>query len=498
MTTSTRATTGPTAPPARQALTLALTAVAFFMVVLDALVVVTALPSIHRSLGGSLGTLQWTVNAYNMAFGAGIITAAALGDRLGRRRVYTAGLALFTAASGACALAPDLGLLITARAVQGLGAAVITPLSLTILTSAFPANRRGAIIGIWGGISGLGVAAGPLIGGAVTQGLSWHWVFWVNVPVGVAAVIGARLRLPESHGPRTRLDVPGLALASAGAAALIWALVQGSQGGWTSGEVLAGLPLGAVLLGAFLAWETRARQPMIPLGLFRVRSFSAAVAAIFLTGAAIYSAAFLTSEFFQLARGDSPLAAGLRFLPWTAAPLLIAPLAGALSDRVGARALMVPGLLMQAAGFAWIVVLAGSGSSYIAYLAPFVIAGVGVSMAIPTTTAAALNAVEPATLGKASAIVNTLRQFGAVFGIAIATAIFNSRGSLAGPAAVTSGYRPALAAAAGFSVLGALAALAVRRASRRADAPATKAPPVASARAAETVPEAPAYPALRG
>jgi EmrB/QacA subfamily drug resistance transporter len=469
MTASTRvgapAEAAPGASSPRQALILALTAVAFFMVVLDALVVVTALPSIHRSLGGSVGTLQWTVNAYNMAFGAGIITAAALGDRLGRRRVYTAGLALFTVASAACALAPDAGLLITARAVQGLGAAVITPLSLTILTTAFPAGRRGAIIGIWGGISGLGVAAGPLIGGAVTQGLSWHWVFWVNVPVGIAAVASARLRLPESRGPRTRLDIPGLALVSAGAAALIWAVVRGSQAGWSAGPVLAGLALGAVLVGAFLAWEGFwAEQPMIPLGLFRTRSFSAAVAATFLTGAAIYSAAFLTSQFFQFALGDSPLATGLRFLPWTAAPLLVAPVAGALSDRAGPRALMVPGLLLQGAGFAWIVVLAGSHAGYAAYLLPFIAAGVGVSMAIPTTAAAALNAVAPTALGKASAVLNTLRQFGAVFGIAIVTAIFTSRGSLAGPAAVTSGYRPALAAAAGFSVLGALAALGARRA----------------------------------
>jgi EmrB/QacA subfamily drug resistance transporter len=460
---TTRTTASPGAAPSRQTLTIALTSVAFFMVVLDALVVVTALPSIHRSLGGSLGTLQWTVNAYSMAFGAGIITAAALGDRLGRRRVYTAGLAVFTVASAACALAPDVGLLITARAVQGLGAAVITPLSLTILTSTFPAERRGAIIGIWGGISGLGVAVGPLVGGAVTQGLSWHWVFWLNVPVGVAAVAGARLWLPESRGPRTRLDVPGLVLVSAGAAALIWALVQGSQSGWTGGRVLLGLILGAVAIAVFLAWESRAAQPMIPLGLFRTASFSAAVAAGFLTGAAIYAAAFLTSQFFQLAVGDSPLATGLRFLPWTAAPLLVAPLAGALSDRVGARVLIVPGLLLQAAGFAWIVALAGSAGSYARYLAPFIIAGVGVSMAIPATSAAALNAVAPASLGKASAIFNTLRQFGAVFGIAIGTAIFNSKGSLAGPAAVTSGYRPAMAAAAGFSALGAVVAVAIRR-----------------------------------
>jgi MFS family permease len=263
---------------------------------------------------------------------------------------------------------------------------------------------------------------------------------------------------------------------SAGAATLIWAVVQGSQAGWTGTGVRAGLALGAVLLGGFLIWETRAPQPMIPLALFRVRSFSAAVAAVFLLGASIYAAAFLTSEFFQLGWGDSPLTAGLRFLPWTAAPLLIAPLAGALSDRIGARLLMAVGLLLQAAGFAWIVVLAGSGAGYTAYLAPFIIAGVGVSMAIPTIPAAALNAVDPSALGQASAILNTLRQFGAVLGIAVATAIFNSSGSLAGPAAVTSGYRPALAAAAGFSVIGALAALAVRRTRGPALTQATTAP----------------------
>ncbi|MBO0728243.1 MAG: DHA2 family efflux MFS transporter permease subunit, partial [Acidimicrobiaceae bacterium] len=447
-----------------QATTVLLTAVAFFMVVLDALVVVTALPSIHRSLGGSLGTLQWTVNAYNMAFGAGIITAAALGDRLGRRRVYVSGLALFTLASAACALAPGTSLLIASRAVQGLGAAIITPLSLTILTAAFPAERRGAIIGIWGGISGLGVAAGPLIGGAVTQGLSWHWVFWVNVPVGVAAVIGAKVFLPETRGARVRLDIPGLALVSAGAAALIWAVVEGSQRGWSDGQVVGGLLLGAVAIAIFLLWEARAAEPMIPLGLFRVRSFSAAVGATFLLAASIYSAAFLTSQFFQFSFGDSPLATGLRFLPWTATPLLVAPIAGAISDRVGARTLMVPGLLMQGAGFAWIVALAASHARYPAYVAPFVLAGVGISMAIPTSSAAALNALPPEALGKASAILNTLRQFGAVFGIAAVTAVFNAHGSLAGPAAVTDGFRPALATAAGFSLLAASAALAVRRA----------------------------------
>jgi len=353
-------------------LTVLLTSVAYFMVTLDALVVLTALPSIHRDLGGGIGTLQWTVSAYNIAFGAAILTAAALGDRLGRRRVYLAGLALFTAASAACALAPDAGLLIAFRAVQGAGAATVLPLGLTLLTSAFPVERRGAVVGIWGGIAGLAVAAGPLVGGAITQALSWHWIFWVNVPIGAVAVLSGRLRLAESFGPRARLDVPALVLVSAGAG--------------------------------------------------------------------------------------------------------IAPVAGALSDKVGARALAVPGLIMQAAGFAWIVALAGGSSGYGSYVPPFVIAGVGISMALPCVTASGLNAVPPPMLGKAAGTLNTVQQFGAVFGIAVVTAVFNAEGSLASGAAVTSGFRPALGAAVGSSVLAAVIGSRLARRPRATVGPTAQAP----------------------
>jgi len=444
-------------------LTVLLTAVAYFMVALDALVVVTALPSMHRELGGGIGTLQWTVNAYTVAFGAGILTAPALGDRLGRRRMYVTGLLLFTAASAACALAPDATVLVACRAVQGLGAAIVMPLGLTLLTSAFPAQRRGAVVGIWGGIAGLAVACGPLIGGAITQGLSWHWIFWVNVPVGIVAAIGARLRLAESRGPAARLDVPALILVSGGVGVLIYGLVEGGQAGWGSGPNVAGLAGGAVLLLGFVWREASAAEPMIPLGLFRRGAFSAAVGTQFLMAASIFSAAFLISQFFQLGLGDSPLGTGLRFLPWTATPLLVAPVAGALSDRIGARALIVTGLIMQGAGFGWLVWLAGHGAGYGSYVVPFLLAGTGISMALPCVTAAGLNAVPAALLGKAAGTLNTMQQFGAVFGIAIATAVFNSSGSLAGAAAVSSGYRPALTAAAALSVLGALAALGIRR-----------------------------------
>jgi EmrB/QacA subfamily drug resistance transporter len=444
-------------------LTILLTSVAYFMVALDTLVVVTALPSIHRDLGGNVGTLQWTVNAYVLAFGAGIITAAALGDLIGRRRMYVLGLALFTAASAACALAPDIPVLIACRAVEGLGAATIMPLGLTLLTSAFPAERRGAVVGIWGGVAGLAVASGPLIGGAVTQGLNWHWIFWVNVPVGILAATGSRLRLAESRGPATRLDLPALVLVAAGVGTLTWGLVQAGQAGWGSTQTLAGLAVGVAAMAAFVSWERRAAAPMIPLGLFRSGVFSAAVATQFLTGASIYAAAFLTSQYFQFALGDSPLGTGLRFLPWTATPMVIAPIAGAVFDKTGARPLIVPGLLMQAAGFAWIVSVAAHSTGYASYVAPFILAGVGVSMVFPCVSAAGLNSVSPASLGKAAGVLNTAQQFGAVFGIAVATTVFNANGSLATAAAIVSGYRPALAVCAGISALGAVTALGLRR-----------------------------------
>jgi len=433
------------------------------MVTLDTLVVVTALPSIHRTFGGGIATLQWTVSAYTIAFGAGILSAAAIGDRLGRRRVYVVGLALFTAASGACALAPDASWLISFRAVQGLGAAIVMPLSLTILTSAFPAEKRGTVVGIWGGIAGVAVAAGPLIGGGITQALSWHWIFWVNVPIGVVATLGAALRLPESHGPRARLDVPALVLVSGGVGVLIWGLVQGGQDGWGTSQNLIGLLIGAAMLVGFVWWEGRAHEPMIPLGLFKRISFSSAVMTQFFMAAAIFSAAFLTSQYFQFARADSPLGTGLRFLPWTATPLVIAPIAGTLSDRIGARALIVPGLMMQAFGFGWIVHLATTSSSYTSFVVPFLIAGVGISMALPSVTAGGLNAVPPELLGKAAGTLNTTQQFGAVFGVAVVTAVFNAHGRLVTPTAVTSGYHSALAVSAGASLLGAFVALGIRR-----------------------------------
>ena len=490
MTTETLTT--PATGNSRQTLTVLLTCVANFMVTLDALVVVTALPSIHRSLGGGITTLQWTLTAYTMAFGAGIVTGAELGDRFGRRRIYMFGLGTFTLASALCALAPNAGLLIGFRVLQGVGAACVMPLGMTLLTSAFPPERRGVVVGLWQGIAGLAVASGPLVGGALTQGASWHWIFWVHGPVGIVAAIGARVYLKESHGPRNQLDLPALVMVTAGVGLLIWGVVSGGQNGWGSSDNVIGMATGLAALAGFIYREGKVPHPMIPLSLFASRTFSSAVGTQFLLSASIYAAAFVTSEFFQLGLGNSPLTAGLKFLPWTATPLVFAPLAGLLFDRVGARPLVVPGLAMQAGGFAWIVSLAADHAGYSSYIVPFVIAGTGISLALPCVAAAGLSAAPQSLLGKAAGTINTLQQFGAVFGVAITTAVFNANGSLGSPAGVASGYKPALGVAAGLSLVGALVAIGMRRnggvatagLERRQEAPLTVQTPIPATRTA--------------
>ena len=461
-------------------LVLALTSISFFMVALDALVVVTALPAIHRSIGGSIATLEWAVNAYALTFAAGIITAAALGDRLGRRRVYVAGLLLFTVASAACALAPNSASLIAARAVQGLGAAAVTPLALTILASTFPPERRGTVVGIFGGIGGLAVAGGPLVGGVVVEGMDWHWIFWINVPIGLVAALGSALFLPESRGPAGRLDLPAVPLVAGGAVAIAWALVRVGGSGWTDPAALGAFAAGIVLLAGFVLRERRAAEPMLPLRLFRVRAFTAANLTGFFMSGAIFSAAFLTAQYFQLGLGYSPMETGLRLLPWTATPMVVAPLAGALADRIGTRPLLVTGLLLQAGGLAWVAALTSTAdTSYARWVVPLIIAGIGISMTVPTVPTAALGAVPAGDVGRASGVNNTLQRFGAAFGIAVVSAVFAANGHFGSAASFTSGYRPAMVVSAGISLLGAAAAAAI---GRRRPVPEPAAVPVSAAK----------------
>jgi EmrB/QacA subfamily drug resistance transporter len=437
---------------------LGLTSTGYFMVVLDSVVVITALPRMQRDLHVSLSSLQWTLNAYGIAFAAGIITAAALGDRLGRRKVFTSGLALFTVASVACALAPNASELIAARTVQGLGGAIVLPLSLTILTTAFPAERRGMIVGIYGGLAGLAVAMGPIVGGAVTQGIDWHWIFWINVPIGAMAVLlGLRL-LPESYGAPERLDLVGAGLVTAGVVSLVWALSRAGNVGWSSPEVVGTLVAGAVLLIAFVRWESSVSEPMVPLRMFSVRDFAIGNVTTFLMSGAIFAAGLLVTEEFQLARHYSPVGAGVRLLPFFATPMLVSPIAGALSDRIGRRPIMVVGLSMLTAGFVWVAWRGSLATSWIELVIALLIAGVGISMALPTVPTAVLNAVAPHEMGKASGINYMAQRFGAVFAIAIGSAVFSANGHLSSPASVTAGFRPALWACACFAVLAALTA----------------------------------------
>jgi EmrB/QacA subfamily drug resistance transporter len=456
---------------------VALTAIGSLMAALDTLVVSTALSTIRRDLGASVEQLEWTVNAYNLSFAVLLMTAAALGDRYGRRRFYAAGLGLFAAASAACALAPDAGTLIAARAVQGAGAALIVPLGLALLSAAFPPERRGAAIGIFSAITGLAVASGPLVGGAIIEGVGWEWIFWVNVPIGLLAVPLVLTRMREGFGPDTSLDIRGLALATGAALGLVWGLVRGNQAGWTSAEVLGSLAAGALLAAAFVAWELRARAPMLPLGLFRSRAFSAGNAATFFTFASLFGAVFFYAQLLQTALGYGPLAAGLRLLPWTATFMTVAPVAGALVDRIGERPLMVGGLTLQAAGMAWLALIAEPGMAYTQVLGPFVLAGVGVSMAIPAAQNSVVGSVAPEVLGKAAGTNSVMRELGGVFGIAIAVAVFAGAGSYASAAAFTDGFTPAILVAAAFAAAGALAGLALP--SRR---------PAGSAAAVQAVP----------
>jgi len=469
---------GPSDPAAGRRLgwILGLTSTAYFMVALDATVVATALPRMQADLHVGLTSLQWTLNSYGIAFAAGIITAAALGDRFGRRLIFTIGLALFTVASAACALAPNAPELIAARTVQGLGGAIVLPLSLTILTTAFPAERRGTIIGIYGGLAGLAVAAGPLVGGGVTQGINWHWIFWVNVPIGVAAVALSLRLLPESHGARERLDLTGVGLVTGGVVAIVWALVRANQSGWASPEIVTTLTAGAILLVAFVGWENRVFQPMVPLRLFGARAFAIGNATTFLMSGAIFAGAYLIAEEFQFARGYSPVSTGLRLLPFFAMPMVISPLAGALSDRIGRRPVMVTGLTLLSAGFIWVALRGSLTTSWVELTLALLVAGIGISMALPTVPTAVLNAVAPHEMGKASGINYMAQRLGGVFAIAISTAVFAANGHLGTPTSVTDGFKPALAACAGLAVLATLSAIAI---TSRTDEPVPEPEPAA-------------------
>jgi EmrB/QacA subfamily drug resistance transporter len=449
---------------------VALTGIGSLMAALDTLVVSTALSTIRTDLHATVEQLEWTVNAYNLSFAVLLITAAALGDRFGRRKLYATGLGLFAAASAASALAPDVGWLIASRAAQGAGSALIMPLGLALLSTAFPPEKRGAAIGMFSAVTGLAVASGPFVGGAIIDGLAWQWIFWINVPIALISIPFVLAKMDESYGPDTGLDIRGLGLITSGALGFVWGLVRGNEAGWTSAEVIGALAGGALLVAGFVAWERRAQEPMLPMRFFRERSFSAGNAAIFLTFASLFGAVFFYAQLLQTALDYSALDTGLRLLPWTATFMTVAPIAGALADKIGERPLMVSGLALQAAGMAWLALIAEPGMAYSQMLAPFIVAGVGVSMAIPAAQNAVVGAAGSDAIGKTAGANSMMRELGGVFGIAVAVAVFGGAGGYASAASFVAGFGPAIGVVAGLSLAGAIVGLALPR-RRELDAP---------------------------
>lgn len=447
--------------PARRgeaAWALAITSVAGFMAALDNLVVTTALPAIRADFGGALHDLEWTVSAYTLTFAVLLMFGAALGDRFGRRKLFIVGLTIFTGASGAAALAPGIEALIAARAVQGVGAAIMMPLTLTLLTAAVPAAKRGMVYGIWGAVNGLAVAGGPLIGGSLTEHVSWQWIFWLNVPLGLVVLPLARLRLSESYGTGAPLDITGTLLASGGLFGIVYALIRGNIDGWTSATVLIGLIGGGVLLALFVRHGIRSENPMLPMRLFRNRAFSAINAASLLMFVGMFGSIFLLAQFLQTVVGYSPTEAGLRMLPWTGMPMIVAPIAGYLSDRIGGRPVVTAGLALQAIGLAWFAAVLEPDVSYAAQLPALIISGVGMALYFAPAANLVMSSVRHSEQGIASGANNALREVGGALGIAILAAVFSAQGGYGPAQHFVDGLGPALWVGAAMVGVGAVAA----------------------------------------
>ncbi len=448
--------------------TLIIVSVGLFMVVLDNLVVNVALPSIHRDLGASIQSLEWTVNAYVLSYAVLLLTGAALGDRFGRRRMFMAGIALFTASSAAAALAPSTGLLIAARAAQGVGAAIATPLTLTLLADAFPPERRGVALGVWSAISGIAVALGPLVGGAVIQAASWHWIFWINVPIGLALVPLARMRLSESHGPNAHLDLPGLALGSTGLFGLIFGLVRSQSLGWTNTEVVVSLTAGSLLVIAFIVQELRTKRPMLPMSFFAKRGFAVTNVVSLAMYFGMFGSIFFLSQFLQDVLHNSPLQAGVKLLVWTGATMIVSPLAGFFSERYGSRLFMAAGLGLQAIALGWIAAEASVTQTYSSLIGPFILGGIGMALVFAPAANAVLSSVRTDQAGQASGATNAIRELGGVLGVSVLATVFTSHGGYISPQAFVSGLVPAVWVGAGVLAIGALVALALPFSTRAA------------------------------
>lgn len=441
------------------ALAIAAASLPMFMATLDNLVVTSALPAIHEELGASIEDLQWITNAYTLSFATFMLLAVSLGDRFGRRTFFVGGIALFTISSALCALSLEPWMLVASRALQGLGGAALMPLSLTLLIGSVPAARRSLAIGVWSGVSGLGIALGPLVGGAVVEWFNWQAIFWLNVPLGIISVPLALYALPNSFGARVRADLVGVVLAGGGVLGLIYGTVRGNDAGWASLEVLGTLSIGVLLLFAFVWWESRFEAPLLPLRLFRDRSFSVANLVSLTFSFGVFGAVFILIQFLQIVQGKTPLEAGVMTLPWTLAPMIIAPLSGLIAPRIGTRMLIVGGLTLLSAGLFWIGLNLAADMSYLRMLPGFILAGLGMGLVFAPTSAAVLANMPPADQAKASGTNSTLREIGVALGIAVLTAVFVGGGGQLTPTGYVAAAVPAILVGAAVLLMSALMAL---------------------------------------
>lgn len=447
----------PTTQKTKEKWILILTSIAAFMVVLDSLVVSVTLSTIRQDFHATIEQLEWTVNAYSLSFAVLLLTASALGDRYGRKRMFISGLILFLVSSAFCALSDNITWLVTARVIQGAGAAFVMPLAMSILSAEIPAERRGRALGIFTGIAGLAILSGPVVGGAVTEGMAWQWIFWLNLPIGLLLLPFVIRKIPESFGGDVKLDIGGLLTVIVASFGLVWGLVRGNQAGWLAPEVVAAFAMGILFTYIFIRWEKRVTQPMVPMQLFRIRSFSYGNIASFFLYGSIYSTVFFVAQFLQIEKGYSPLDAGLRVLPWTATVFIIAPISGALVNKIGERRLIFIGMTMQAIGYFWLASVVKPDVSYMQMIIPFLLAGGGASLAMPATQNAVLSSVSRTEVGKASGVFNMLRQLGAAFGIAILVVAFSSSGGYSTPQHFNDGFVTALVTSAILSFVSALA-----------------------------------------
>ena len=429
-----------------------------FMASLDNLVVTNALPVIRTNLGATLEELTWTVNAYTLTFASCILMSSALADRFGRRRVFLLGIFVFTASSAWCGISDNIGTLITARTLQGIGGSAVMPLSLALLSTSVPERMRATAIGIWGGVAGLGVALGPLIGGAVVEGMTWHAIFWINVPFGLLCIPLVWTTIPESRGRPEPLDFPGLALVGIGLFGITYGIVRGNDAGWTSLEVLTALIGGVFVLVSFIWWESRAATPLLPLRLFSNRSFSMANIVGFLFFFGTFGVTFILLQFLQVVQGASPLEAGLMTMPWTLAPLIVSPLAGLLTSRVGTRPVIVVGMALMSIGLLWIGAILDPGVEYIYSVPLYMAAGVGMGMVFAPIATATLQGMVPEDRATASGTNMTIRQVGIALGVATLTAIFTALDGTLTSTGFTDAASPAILTGAAALVLGTFAA----------------------------------------